>query len=145
MIKLQTSMNAYVKWLAHRDSLLGEKGVPTAVLARTMIAHGEDFDPDSQFGNCLIEMGRANDQVAQLQEQYNADATSYWLDSVERSVAMMKEYQVSHMHKLHLCYNKATFVLIFCHRTPAGSWNRAVSLWMPPQQKCKRPSVMTSG
>ncbi|PSR76454.1 BAR domain-containing protein [Coniella lustricola] len=92
MMKLQTSMNAYVKWLGQRDSLLGEKGVPATVLARTMITHGEDFDPDSQFGNCLIEMGRANDHVAQLQEQYAADATSCWLDSVERSVATMKEY-----------------------------------------------------
>ncbi|KAF3760340.1 BAR-domain-containing protein [Cryphonectria parasitica EP155] len=95
MVKLQTTMNAYVKWLAHRDSLLGEKGVPTAVLSRTMITHGEDFDPDSQFGNCLIEMGRANDQVAHFQEQYANDATRYWLDSLERSVAMMKEYQAA--------------------------------------------------
>lgn len=94
MVKLQTTMNAYVKWLAHRDTLLGEKGVPTAVMGRTMITHGEDFDHDSQFGNCLIEMGRTNDQVANFQEQYTNDATKCWADSLERSVAMMKEYQV---------------------------------------------------
>lgn len=94
MTKLQTTMNAYIKWLTHRDTLVGEKGVPTAVMARTMIAHGEDFDRDSQFGNCLIEMGRANEQVSNIQEQYANDATSYWADSLERSVAMMKEYQV---------------------------------------------------
>lgn len=94
MVRLQSTMNAYVKWLTQRDNLSGEKGVPAAVVARTMIAHGEDFDRDSQFGNCLIEMGRANEQVANIQEQYANDATRYWLDSVERSVAMMKEYQV---------------------------------------------------
>lgn len=96
MVKLQTTMNAYVKWLTQRDSLVGEKGVPTAVVGRTMIAHGEDFDRDSQFGNCLIEMGRANEQISNIQEQYANDATRYWLDSLERSVAMMKEYQVCH-------------------------------------------------
>lgn len=94
MVKLQTTMNAYIKWLAHRDTLVGEKGVPTAVMGRTMVAHGEDFDPNSQFGNCLIEMGRTNDQIANIQEQYTNDATKYWADSLERSVAMMKEYQV---------------------------------------------------
>lgn len=97
MVKLQTTMNAYIKWLAHRDNLLGEKGVPTAVMGRTMITHGEDFDHNSQFGNCLIEMGRSNDQLASLQEQYANDATKYWADSLERSVAMMKEYQVSQL------------------------------------------------
>lgn len=100
MVKLQGTMNAYVKWLTQRDHLAGEKGVPTAVVGRTMIAHGEDFDRDSQFGNCLIEMGRANEQVANIQEQYANDATKYWLDSLERSVAMMKEYQVCYTHYL---------------------------------------------
>lgn len=102
MVKLQTTMNAYIKWLALRDNLLGEKGVPTAVMGRTMITHGEDFDHNSQFGNCLIEMGRSNDQLATIQEQYTNDATKYWADSLERSVAMMKEYQVS-INPLFLC------------------------------------------
>lgn len=100
MVKLQMTMNAYIKWLAYRETLLGEKGAPAAVMGRSMIAHGEDFDPDSQFGNCLIEMGRANEQLAQVQEQYAADSTKYWLESVERSVATMKEYQV---RSLPLC------------------------------------------
>ncbi|KAJ4389549.1 hypothetical protein N0V93_007019 [Gnomoniopsis smithogilvyi] len=95
MVKMQTTMNAYIKWLAHRDNLVGEKGVPTAVMGRTMITHGEDFDHNSQFGNCLIEMGRSNDQLATIQEQYTNDATKYWADSLERSVAMMKEYQAA--------------------------------------------------
>lgn len=58
MVKMQSSMNDYVKWLTRRSEGLagGEKGVPAAVLGRTMIAHGEDFDNDSDFGNCLIGM-----------------------------------------------------------------------------------------
>lgn len=94
MVKLQTTMNAYVKWLGFRDTLLGEKGVPQTILGRTMITHGEEFDHDSQFGNCLIEFGRTNEHMATLHEQYTKDATEYWADSLERSVAMIKEYQV---------------------------------------------------
>lgn len=39
-------------------------------------------------------MGRANERVANIQEHYTQDATTHWLESLERSVAMMKEYQV---------------------------------------------------
>lgn len=39
-------------------------------------------------------MGRANDRIARFQEAYVANATSGWLESVERSLVMMKEYQV---------------------------------------------------
>lgn len=57
MQKLQLSMNAYVKWLGQREGFgEREKGVPAAVLGRTMVHHGEDFDTDSEFGNCLIGM-----------------------------------------------------------------------------------------
>lgn len=59
MVKLQSSMNEYVKWLSRRaEGMDREKGVPAAILGRTMIAHGEDFDNDSEFGNCLIGMPR---------------------------------------------------------------------------------------
>lgn len=55
MQKLQLSMNAYVKWLGQREGLgEREKGAPAAVLGRTMVHHGEDFDTNSEFGNCLI-------------------------------------------------------------------------------------------
>jgi len=52
-------------------------------------------------------MGRANERIAGIQENYAADATSGWLDSLERSLAMMKEYQVcgpgdNHTHFLVL-------------------------------------------
>lgn len=42
----------------------------------------------------VIAMGRANERVARTQEVYVANATNGWLESVERSLAMMKEYQV---------------------------------------------------
>ncbi|KAJ9133844.1 BAR domain-containing protein [Pleurostoma richardsiae] len=97
MERLQRSMNAYVKWLGRRGETFEdkEKGLPIAYLGRTMASHGEDFETDSEFGNCLVAMGRANERAAAYQEHFVADATTYWLDSLERSLAMMKEYQAA--------------------------------------------------
>jgi len=39
-------------------------------------------------------MGRTNERIARTQETYVANATTGWLESLERSLAMMKEYQV---------------------------------------------------
>ncbi|KAI0828741.1 BAR-domain-containing protein [Hypoxylon sp. FL0890] len=93
--RLQKSMNTYVKSLSRRGETFEdkEKGLPVSYLGRTMISHGEDFEADSEFGNCLIAMGRANERIAGIQETYIAHATSYWLEGLERSLAMMKEYQ----------------------------------------------------
>jgi len=57
MEKLQKSMTVYVKSLSKRNELDDkEKLLPVGYLGQTMITHGEDFDPDSTFGNCLIGM-----------------------------------------------------------------------------------------
>lgn len=42
-------------------------------------------------------MGRANERIARIQENYTAHATTGWLESLERSLAQMKEYQVHHL------------------------------------------------
>lgn len=97
MDRLQKSMNAYVKWLGRRNETFEdkEKGLPGAYLGRTMVSHGEDFESDSEFGNCLIALGRANETCAALQEQFVADSTTVWLESLERSLATMKDYQTA--------------------------------------------------
>jgi hypothetical protein len=97
MDRMQKSMNAYVKWLGRRGETFEdkEKGLPVSYLGRTMLSHGEDFEADSEFGNCLVSMGRANERIAGLQEHLVADATGSWLESLERSLAMMKEYQAA--------------------------------------------------
>ncbi|RYP40863.1 hypothetical protein DL767_001344 [Monosporascus sp. MG133] len=97
MERLQKSMNAYTKSLSRRGENFEdkEKGLPVSYLGRTMIAHGEDFEPDSEYGNCLIAMGRANERIAGIQEAYVANATSCWLEGLERQLAMMKEYQAA--------------------------------------------------
>lgn len=39
-------------------------------------------------------MGRVNERIARIQESFTAHATTGWLESLERSLAQMKEYQV---------------------------------------------------
>ena len=39
-------------------------------------------------------MGKTNERIARIQETYVANATTNWLESLERSLAQMKEYQV---------------------------------------------------
>jgi hypothetical protein len=60
-----------------------------------MVGHGEEFHPDSEFGNCLVTMGRANENVSAIQEAFVGQATASWLESLERSLAMMREYQTA--------------------------------------------------
>lgn len=94
--RLQKSMTSYIKWIGRRNELLDDKerGYPTALLGRSMANHGEDFEQDSEFGNCLLSFGRANERISAIQESYVETATATWLENLERSLAMMKEYQV---------------------------------------------------
>ncbi|ESZ90788.1 hypothetical protein SBOR_8817 [Sclerotinia borealis F-4128] len=96
MEKLQKSMTIYIKSLSKRNEGDDrEKILPVAFMGQTMIHHGEDFEPDSNFGNCLIAMGTTNDRISRQQDTYVHDATSSWLESLERSLAQMKEYQAA--------------------------------------------------
>src|SRR6266487_4438722 len=99
MERLQKSMTAYVKSLSKRNEGADkEKILPVAYLGSNMIQHGDDFEPDSEYGACLnsmytliehivlqssnsshIGMGRANEQIARTQETYVANSTSSWL------------------------------------------------------------------
>jgi hypothetical protein len=38
--------------------------------------------------------GRTHERLARMQESYAVQATSSWLEALERSLAQMKEYQV---------------------------------------------------
>ncbi|KAF8244773.1 BAR-domain-containing protein [Wilcoxina mikolae CBS 423.85] len=96
MDKLHATMNTYVKSMSKRkEGDDKEKMLPVDVLAQAMIAHGEEFESDSLFGTCLIMMGQANEKVARVQDSYVQTASESWLESLERSLAQMKEYQAA--------------------------------------------------
>ena len=45
-----------------------------------------------------VGMGKTNERIGRIQETYVANATTSWLESLERSLAQMKEYQVGPTH-----------------------------------------------
>jgi BAR domain. len=91
-------MSQYVKWMGKRLESSEDKAYPIGYLGHMMVSHGEEFHPDSDFGNCLIAMGRANERISAIQESFVSEATSSWLESLERSLAMMKDYQARQIH-----------------------------------------------
>lgn len=61
MDRLQRSMTTYVKSLSkHKEAEDKEKTLPLAYMGSTMVSHGDDFEPDSEFGQCLSSMWRAH-------------------------------------------------------------------------------------
>ncbi|POR37069.1 Uncharacterized protein TPAR_02734, partial [Tolypocladium paradoxum] len=97
MDNLQKSAAAYVKWESRRCDAVEDKSrcTPMALLGRSMTAHGNDLEPDSEFGNCLAHVGRANERISDLHTSYADQVTTTWLQHLERSVTMMKEYQAA--------------------------------------------------
>lgn len=111
MERLQQSSNAYIKSMSARDQgAKQEKQLPVGHFGTTMVSHGDDFEPDSEFGQCLLGLGRANERIARMQETYCANATSSWLESVERSMIQMKEYQAAKkkLESRRLAFDTAT-------------------------------------
>ena len=113
MEKMQKSMALYIKAISKRTEIEGkEKTLPVAYLGGTMISHGDDFETQSEFGYCLTckitrlscstlvlmhgpAYGRTQERIARAQEAYIVDATGSWLESMDRSLVQMKEYQAA--------------------------------------------------
>ncbi|EEH46107.1 uncharacterized protein PADG_02257 [Paracoccidioides brasiliensis Pb18] len=94
MERLQRSMTTYMKALSKRNEGDDkEKTLPVGYMGGVMVSHGEDFESTSEFGQCLIGFGRTNERIARIQETYISNATSSWLESLDRSLVQMKEYQ----------------------------------------------------
>ncbi|OJD31624.1 bar domain-containing protein [Diplodia corticola] len=110
MDNLHRSMSAFVKWLSKRnDAGDKEKYTPVGFMGATMVNHGEDFDPDSEYGACLSTMGRSHERMARAQETLLADSTSTWLESLERNLVQMKEYNSARkkLEQRRLAYDTA--------------------------------------
>lgn len=59
MERLQKSMTSYVKTLSKRNEGDDkEKALPVSRLGSSMLNHGEEFEQDSEFGNCLMRSSR---------------------------------------------------------------------------------------
>ena len=135
----QNAMNAYVKSISKRnDGEEKEKILPIGCMGSAMANHGEDFEPDSEFGQCLVAMGRSNERIGRIQEGYISRASSSWLDSSERSVAQMKEYQVGSTDFADL----VVVDLTWC-RLLERSWTAAALLTTLLLQKWRKQNART--
>ncbi|KAL1853771.1 hypothetical protein Plec18167_005022 [Paecilomyces lecythidis] len=91
--RMHKAMTAYIKAISKRsEGDDKERNLPIGFMGGSMVAHGGDFDMHSEFGQCLTVFGRTQERLARIQESYIAQATSTWLESLERSMAQMKEY-----------------------------------------------------
>ncbi|KAI7006792.1 hypothetical protein D0869_10540 [Hortaea werneckii] len=111
MERLNRSAKEYIKHISRRDAgEAKEKQLPVGYFGNAMMTHGEDFEPDSEFGQCLSTLGRANERIARIQETYCANATSSWLESIERSLVQMKEFNEARrkLDTRRLAYDTAT-------------------------------------
>ncbi len=84
MERLQKSMTAYVKTLSKRsEGEDKEKILPVAYLGSSMINHGEDFENDSVFGQCLISTydGLQRLQSTNRYPRSGQDERADWADS----------------------------------------------------------------
>jgi hypothetical protein len=81
MDKMQKSMTTYVKSLSKRaEGDDREKQLPGGHLGSSMVTHGEDFEPDSEFGNCLSCMPSTQRRLSTyLLRQLLVAPTSDWL------------------------------------------------------------------
>jgi hypothetical protein len=53
--RIHKSMTAYIKAISKRNEGDDkEKTLPIAHLGSSMVSHGEDFDANSEYGQCLI-------------------------------------------------------------------------------------------
>lgn len=96
MENLQKSASVYVKWASRRCDGSEDKNrsTPLGFVGRSMSAHANELEADSEFGSCLSHVGRANERISDIQNSYVDDVSTSWLQHLERSVTMMKEYQV---------------------------------------------------
>ncbi|EPS37618.1 hypothetical protein H072_8674 [Dactylellina haptotyla CBS 200.50] len=94
MEKLHSSANIYIKSLSkRREGDDREKMIPVDIVGQSMVMHGEEFEQDSLYGQCLSSLGRAHESIARVQETYVQSINDNWLLGLERDLTHMKEYQ----------------------------------------------------
>lgn len=84
MDRMHKAMTVYVKSLSKRaEGDDREKTLPGGHLGSSMVTHGEDFEPDSEFGNCLSCACHPTSTVSNAHEtdftQPSVEQTSAWL------------------------------------------------------------------
>ena len=87
MERLHKSMTLYMKAVSKRTEVEDkEKTLPIAYLGGTMINHGDDFELDSEFGQCLISTSSL------LSVRLNANKLRKALEELKRGLPEYKRH-----------------------------------------------------
>ncbi len=86
-----------------------EKATPIELFASSLSAHGEDFTPDSPYGQALSKLGVAEQKIGRVQEVFQCKVTDGMLENMQRSLAQMKDYQSARrkLESRRLAYDSA--------------------------------------
>ncbi|KAI6781135.1 uncharacterized protein J7T54_002491 [Emericellopsis cladophorae] len=110
--RLQKGVSSYTRWISRRCDALEdrERASPMGLFGRTMAAHGEEYGAESELGNSFVAIGQAHERVAGYQEVFHEQVNNTWGESLESSVAMMKEYQAARkkLENRRLAYDAST-------------------------------------
>lgn len=88
---MQKAMSVYVKSISKRaEGADKEKQLPGGHLGSSMVTHGEDFEPDSEFGNCLSCMQHSFDP--------QEDSITDWEQPSVAQMSVLLEYR-RHTHR----------------------------------------------
>ncbi|KAJ6264849.1 hypothetical protein Dda_1002 [Drechslerella dactyloides] len=110
MERLHSSANIYIKSLSkRREGDDREKMIPVDIVGQAMVSHGEEFEPDSTYGQCLTRFGRVHESISRVQETYVQNINDNWLLGLERDLTHMKEYQAARrkLESRRLAYDTA--------------------------------------
>lgn len=97
MEKSHKAMSGYVKSVSKQveDGSSGQDTLPLGNLGSVMMLFGQEFEHTSSFGRRLITIGRSNQDLSRLQKIFATGITSSWLQSIERSLTQLKDYNSS--------------------------------------------------
>ncbi|KDQ16880.1 hypothetical protein BOTBODRAFT_172501 [Botryobasidium botryosum FD-172 SS1] len=97
--RLHAASDLYLRAITKKKDVPGgdssmSKVFPIEALGVVMISHSEVVGAESPFGRNLLSFGRMHRQVASFQDSFAESFQSTYLASLEKSMDLLKEYQV---------------------------------------------------
>ncbi|KAK9467440.1 hypothetical protein V1512DRAFT_206298 [Lipomyces arxii] len=94
--RLYQSMSLHVRNLSKRRELDElEKTSPIDILGQALSLYGEEFVPESAYGQAMTKLGQANQKLARNQEIYVDRIQRNFLEGIEKSIAQFKDFQAA--------------------------------------------------
>ena len=86
-----------------------EKGTAIDLFGVALLQHGEDFAHESAYGQALTRLGAAEQKIGRAQEAFHTKVCENVLESMERSLAQMKELNAARkkLESRRLTYDSA--------------------------------------